>query len=336
MKSYFLAYVLVLISAFVSCTKNTNEKLKSSFEISARATLETAMTKEDFLDLNWNCASIKKENGFELMIEIPSRKYKNKKLVYAKDGQQEAYNFYELKLSPVHPSLSFDTLVISGVDHKILHEYLIHNNKVVNPKAISLNAVQSFSEKRNYDLDVSLPEVIVFASAKNDLGIYSNYLSMYWLFNGWSNYVSKYADTNTDVVLDANAVIGGKVYLYDATITILSNGKKQVSFNFKDAFLLSGLAVTFNLDPLTNKLEETSVITSPEGGGRLGSSVSVFVGTWTQVRIADIIYSNSKIIEFTVVCKNAVSPLDGSNISARYSLAVQFDASANKVAVHWN
>ncbi|MDD2793188.1 MAG: hypothetical protein PHD73_08410, partial [Sediminibacterium sp.] len=284
---------------FFSCTKRIDEKKLSPIEASAHATLEMKMSQKDFANLNWRNAIIKTLNGDDFLVEIPTFSNSSKKLIYSKDGQKEVYNYYEIQISKINKIQGSGSLILSSIDNKILHEYLIINNKIVNSFEQTLNKVKSLSINTDDLSELFLPDVFVYATVTDNVGVFGNYISLYWLFDGWNNYVSKYADLNSDLVMDANAATTGTNYLYDASSTILSNGKKQISFNFKDAFAASGLDVTFNIDPSTNILDETSIVTTPSGGGRLGSSVSVFVGAWTQIKVQDISYSSGNLVQFT-------------------------------------
>lgn len=328
--------ILFAVVFFFSCSKRVDEKKLSPIKANAHATLKMKMSEEDFENLNWKDAIVKTLNGNDFLVEIPTISNNSKKLIYSKDGQTEVYNYYEIQFSKTNKYNQSGTLVLSAIDNKVLHKYLIFNNKIVNPKEQTFNNVNSMSIKRNDLSDLFLPDVFVYSTIKSNLGSYINYISLYWLFNGYSNYTSQYANFNSDVIMDANAVLPGTIYLYDANATILSNGKKQMSFNFKDAFAASGLDLTFNIDPVTNLLDETSVVTSPGGGGRVGSPVSVFIGSWKQINILDIRYANGNLIEFTVIARNTIAPGFGATIGARYSLRIELNTSNNLVTARWN
>lgn len=338
MKNFSSKTLLTLFAVvvFFSCSKRIDEKQLSPIEASAHATLKMKMTKEDFANLNWKDAIVKTLNGIEFLIEIPTISNNSKKLIYSKDGLTEVYNYYEIRISQTNKMQQSGSLVLSAIDNKKLHEYLIFNNKIVHSLEQILNKVNSMSIKKNDLSDLFLPDVFVYATIKNNLGVFGNYISLYWLFDGYSNYASQYAGFNSDIVMDANAVLAGTNFLYDANATTLSNGKKQMSFNFKDAFAASGLDVTFTIDPATNLLDETSVVTAPGGGGRLGSPVSVFIGAWTQIRVQDISYASGNLIEFSVAARNTVSPGLGVTVGARYSLTIQLNTSNNQVTARWN
>lgn len=335
MNKIFIAFFLFIgFASITSCKKEVLPNPEPLIQQSARETLKSKMSNEDYSNLNWKEATVIMLNGKELFVEIPTINDISKKLVYTLDGQNEVYNYYELKIT-THNKQAYGSLVLSAIDNTILHKYFIENNKIVNSSVASTKNVNSLSIKKHTIDDLFLPDVVVKATLNNNLGIYVDYISLYWLFNGLGNYSTLYSNFGDQTAMDANAPIAGNPTYYSVQVTTLANGHKQFYFNNTHAFALSGLDITFTIDPNTQKLDDQSVVSVPAGGGRLGSPFSVFIGSWTQSNITGI-YNSGNYLGFTINARNSVSLGMGGNVNSRYSLNVEINLSTNVVGVTWN
>lgn len=330
MKNRFTClYLFLLVFTLYSCKPDINETQDKGLKNKAQSILVAKMAPSNYNDLNW--ASVQKftENTKEVLIIIPLKSNPEKKLFFTKNNDSYNYNFAEISNKKEELGNSSFTLILTDINNNLLNTHLISNNKIekINTKTKeSSNSTSQIKSLGFGDDAVELPDVIVSSKLGN---ITTNYLSLYWMMNGNGLFISRYIQEKSgDGAVVANDAVSGERYFYSGKVSTMPNGNKSVIFNCKDAFAFSGLEITFEFD-LSN-LIPSSVNSIPLGAGSF-SPFSLFVGTWSQLKVTDI-YTDGNKINFTILAKNT-GTIGFINIGGRYTAYIEFNILNNDCIV---
>jgi len=323
-----MLFALVLSLAIFSCKKTVVDPTKSDMEILAKNVLKEKMTPNDFASLNWSNVSIQKFHERDFLVEVSSTTDADKKLYFSTAAGAPVYNWAKFEKKAGANGKMSGTLTISNVSNEVLNKFIFIDNRVVSQHDNQLRiAVTSNGSKPKTFVDESgdgteLPPVSVTGYIHSS---YYDYNSLYWLFNMNMSFLPFFegGGGNDMPILDANYSNSGPYKAY-ATRDILTDGKAQITNTNPNAFLLSGLKLTFTYDPASNALNTSSVSATTTG---------LFAGTWTGPTINNIT-STSSSISFWFTYSNSYDLL-GLHFNKDYKMQIDYNTTTNEITWTW-
>ncbi len=328
MKKNHVVLAIILVLAALSCKKSAVDIPKNETVVSAQNILIKKMAPVDFAGLDWPKAVVKKLDGKDFLVEIPSTTEPGKTLYFTNYFGVPLYNWVKLQKTVSANGKSSGTLTITGVDNQVLNSFAFADNKVTLQQGTALNKEVNSIENKNRPLTeddgITLPPVTVTAYLNN---YYYDYSSLYWWFNQNMSLLPFYDGDGNTPIIDANYK-GNAFGTYStiATRDVLSDGSIQIKSLYPNAFLLSPLDLKFTYDPKTLQLNTSSVVSNPVGG--------LFAGNWTANGVGSIavLYGNTIVFQYSYTNSYVIS---GITFSKNYTMGIVYDTSTNTIYWTW-